>query len=92
MTDSVHECVFVEEQEPEGRLILPPCLVCGCTAMDALNSLRVEAKREALSEAADAWQWGQWADAPRCADRVQERIANGQFVTDWLRARASSVQ
>lgn len=37
---SEHECVFVEEQEPEGRLILPPCLVCGESAMDALGMVR----------------------------------------------------
>lgn len=37
MTD--HECVFVEEQEPSGRLVLPPCLTCGLTAMDALETL-----------------------------------------------------
>lgn len=41
-----HECVFVEEQEPSpdgnhpGRLILIPCIVCGLTAMDALERLR----------------------------------------------------
>lgn len=34
-----HECVFVEEQEPNGRLVLPPCLECGLTAMDALQTL-----------------------------------------------------
>lgn len=38
--DDEHECVFVEEQEPNGRLILPPCIVCGYTAMDALEQLR----------------------------------------------------
>lgn len=37
-----HECVFVEEQEPSGRLILPPCVTCGLTAMDALAQLRGE--------------------------------------------------
>ncbi len=35
-----HECVFVEEQEPSGRLILPPCIVCGTTAMDALHFMQ----------------------------------------------------
>ena len=40
--NSEHECVFVEEQEPSGRLILPPCLVCGVTAMDALLKMRRE--------------------------------------------------
>jgi hypothetical protein len=50
-----------------------------------------KAKAEALREAAEAWQLGEWADAPRCADRVQERIANGQHVGDWLRARANQI-
>lgn len=43
--DDEHECVFVEEQEPSGRLILPPCLVCGTTAMDALTQLYEEVGR-----------------------------------------------
>lgn len=54
--------------------------------------LLAEAERkgaeQSLRQAADDWQQGQWADAPRRADRVQERMANAQFVTDWLRARA----
>lgn len=37
-----HECVFVEEQEPSGRLILPPCIVCGLAAMDALEQMKEE--------------------------------------------------
>ena len=37
---TAHECVFVEEQEPSGRLVLPPCIVCGTPAMDALDQLR----------------------------------------------------
>lgn len=41
MTD--HECVFVEEQEPSGRLVLPPCIVCGVAAMDALESVKRDA-------------------------------------------------
>lgn len=49
---------------------------------------REDAVREALLAARDAWQWGEWANAPRCADRVQERLANAQHVTDWLTARA----
>lgn len=35
-----HECVFPEEQEPSGRLILAPCLTCGYSAMDALAQQR----------------------------------------------------
>lgn len=50
------------------------------------------AKAEALLDAADAWQQGEWADAPRRNDRVQERIANGQYVTDWLRDRAAEIE
>lgn len=42
----------------------------------------------ALSQAADDWQRGEWADAPRYADPAKERIANAQHVTDWLRARS----
>lgn len=38
--ESEHDCVFVEEEEPTGRLVLPPCLICGLTAMDALEQLR----------------------------------------------------
>jgi hypothetical protein len=47
--------------------------------------------RLAFLRAADDWQTGEWANAPRSADRIQERIANGQYVTDWLRARAGKV-
>lgn len=39
---ATHECVFAEEQEPSGRLILGPCLTCGYSAMDALDQLRKE--------------------------------------------------
>lgn len=47
------ECVYVEEQEPNGRLILTPCLTCGLTAMDALADYksmqgRVDQYRDAL--------------------------------------------
>lgn len=38
--DGDHECVFVEEQELSGRLILPPCIVCETSALDALEQLR----------------------------------------------------
>jgi hypothetical protein len=47
-----------------------------------------KARAEALLDAAQAWQTGQWADAPRRSNPVQERIANGKFVTDWLKDRA----
>ena len=37
-----HECVFPEEREPSGRLILAPCLVCEVSALDALDQVRRE--------------------------------------------------
>lgn len=46
---TTHECVFVEEQEPTGRLVLPPCIVCGCAAMDALIQLRDEGELSSLN-------------------------------------------
>lgn len=36
---TTHDCVFVEEEEPSGRLVLPPCIICGCTALSALEQL-----------------------------------------------------
>lgn len=41
--EEFHECVFVEEQEPSGRLVLPPCIVCELPALDALQQLRTTA-------------------------------------------------
>jgi len=55
----------------------------------AIAALIEEAVAAALTEVADRWQCGEWANAPRCADRVQERIANAQYVTDWLRSAAA---
>ena len=43
MTDNrtnEHECLFPEEQEPSGRLILAPCLTCGTSAVDAISKLK----------------------------------------------------
>ena len=37
---SEHECNFVEEQEPEGRLILTPCIECGVSAADAIKDAK----------------------------------------------------
>ncbi len=35
-----HECLFPEEQEPHGRLILAPCLTCATPAVDAIAKLK----------------------------------------------------
>lgn len=45
MTDNrtnEHECLFPEEQEPSGRLILAPCLTCGAPAVDAIAKLKTD--------------------------------------------------
>ena len=36
-----HEHVYAEEQEPSGRLIVVPCLVCGSSAMEALQEFKI---------------------------------------------------
>ena len=48
-----------------------------------------EVQATELEEAADAWQRGEWADAPRRADIVQDRIAAAEFVGAWIRRRAA---
>jgi hypothetical protein len=55
-----HECVFVEEQEPSGRLVIPPCIVCGTTAMDALDTLVAERDRLAVDVKAAAEAHFDW--------------------------------
>lgn len=37
-----HECNFVEEQEPEGRLNLGPCIECGIPALEAIKRADLE--------------------------------------------------
>lgn len=53
--------------------------------LDRYVSLRIQA-------IADQWQWGDWANAPRRADPVEERLANAQFVTNWLRTKAVEIE
>lgn len=43
---------------------------------------------KALEETTRAWQWGAWADL----SNTTNRIAIGQHVTDWLRARAAAAK
>ena len=50
-SDEAHECVFIEEEEPSGRLILPPCIVCGLPAIQAL--VQVKAQHDIGSEIAE---------------------------------------
>ncbi len=63
-------------------------------ALDALDlpARDRRVKAQALRAVADDWKMGGWAGAPRRADRVVERIANAQYVTDWLRRRADEIE
>ena len=63
-------------------------------AREALAAEPTDAEVEAgaLREAANAWTQGAWADAPRRAERAQERIATAQHVGDWLRERAERIE
>lgn len=49
-----NECVFVEEQEPSGRRVLPPCITCGITAMDALEQTIAERDARRTNDQHDA--------------------------------------
>lgn len=55
----------------------------------AIAKVRAEAKAEALREAADKFQIGDWFNVIQGNARV--KIGNGQRVTDWLRARADKL-
>ncbi len=52
-----HECNFVEEREPEGRLILGPCIECGIPAAEAIKefSTTKEILRETQENRNKAW-------------------------------------
>lgn len=56
----------------------------------ALDAAEARGRAEALSEAADAWQRGAWANTPRHRDRAADRVGQAQYVTEWLRERAAT--
>lgn len=45
-------------------------------------------RRQALTELADKWQWGAWADVLDLKGLRMKAISAGQDVTDWLRRAA----
>ena len=51
-------------------------------------------KAEALREAADAWQWGEWSTITEPAKRpaVPSILGIANAVTDWIRARADRIE
>ncbi len=57
--------------------------------LPVVTELTARAAADAVTAVADAWQWGGWANTPRRADRVADRIGAAQYVTEWLRARAA---
>lgn len=56
---------------------------------DSLSQVIKNAKAEALREAADKFQTGDWFNVIQGNAHV--KIGNGQRVTDWLRARADKL-
>jgi hypothetical protein len=84
MVDAISEVLAQDEHGEHAHLYARPVRLARLVAEAAAP---VVAGR-ALSLAADDWQQGEWANAPRRADRVQERLANAQHVTNWLRARS----
>lgn len=52
------------------------------------KQLTRKAKAEALTEAADTWQWGVWAKNQPTGDRTQLILGMAQNATDFLRNRA----
>lgn len=73
--------------EPSGW----PCPTATLAAERLLPFVRAEIA-DALEQITRRWQLKDWADAPRDADPVRERLANAQYVTKWLRTRAEDVR
>lgn len=59
-------------------------------AADERDAAIRQARADALREAADAWQWGEWTaitEPIKAREQPQRIIGAAQAVTDWLRAR-----
>lgn len=98
LRDQLHKMFFYDgENGPTFRWCEPPLseakdpyLAILVGAVETMvRDLLVDARRDALLEAADAWTQGAWADTPRHAERARDRMAAAQFFGDWLRARAA---
>ena len=74
---TAHECVFVEEEEPLGRLILPPCITCGLTALDALEQMRQERRA-----AGQAWAEGARSRQCQCHAYSEGECACGNYPSE----------
>jgi hypothetical protein len=73
--------------------LMPYWLTTARAVLDALDVPGIErrARAEALRDAADKWQWGQWADVLVLKPPTRNPIDNAQRVTDWLRHRAATL-
>ena len=83
-----------------------PCDLNGCdypsdlegeraVALTVLTAAAPLIAAQALRDAADAWQWGEWAAITEPAKRPEQvpRILSiADAVTDWLRARADRIE
>lgn len=56
--------------------------------LPVVRELCDEARADETKKTLITWQWGAWADLPVSG---VNRIAIGQHVTDWLRARADAL-
>jgi hypothetical protein len=82
------ECVeFANIVKPTVERILAERVAAGRAELTGFEEDLV--REEALKAAADKWQQGAWLDvlnALDCGLTLQQKIATGQAVTDWLRA------
>ena len=60
--------------------------------IDRLAAHDREVAAGALRDAALDWQTRTWANTPRHADRIADRMAASQYACDWLRARADQIE
>ena len=51
-----------------------------------------EVAARTLRDAALDWQTRAWANTPRHADRIADRMAASQYACDWLRAHADQIE
>lgn len=80
----------VEERDTTDPMVWESTPAAEYPALIAATLAEVpEAKQEALREAADKFQIGDWFNVIQGNAHV--KIGNGQRVTDWLRARADKL-
>jgi hypothetical protein len=66
-------------------------IIDGARAETDAAQTELKRLRDGIEALADEWQFGEWANAPRRSDRIAERLAMAQYVTDWLRGRVGAL-